>query len=172
MRDIQVSRIPYVWRHCELRSGMFGMGFMGSGGSIGIGYGYLITIPGAVITDGGPGIFDETTGTSGTIKTATTDLPNLGSGFQWGIEAGSDARIGVVSTATGQGNTMGITASAAIYAGDSAAFTVTVTNGVKTLGFPFVANGTVALTTFYITLEDGSGFELLESGDYLLKEDA
>lgn len=141
MRDIQVSRIPYVWRHCELRSGMFGMGFMGSGGSLGES-GYLITIPGAVITGGGPGVFNETTGTSGTIATATTDLPDLGSGFQWGIYAGSDARIGVVSTATGQGNTMGITTSSAIYSGDSANFTVTVTNGVKMLGFPFTATGT------------------------------
>jgi hypothetical protein len=144
MRDIQVSRIPYVWRHCELRSGMFGMGFMGSGGTLGGGDGYLITIPGAVITGGGPGVFNETTGTSGTIATATTDLPDLGSGFQWGIFAGSDARIGVVSTATGQGNTMGITTSAAIYNGNTAAFTVTVTNGVKTLGFPFVVTGTVS----------------------------
>jgi len=138
----------------------------GGSGSVG----YTITIPGAVITGGGPGVFDETTGTSGTITTATTDLPDLGSGFQWGIYAGSDARIGVVSTATGQGNTMGITASSAIYDGDSAAFTVTVSNGVLMLGFPFIANGTVA--TFYIQFEDGSGFELLETGDYLLKEDA
>lgn len=143
MRDIQVSRIPYVWRHCELRSGMFGMGFMGSGGSLSSKISdYTISIPGAV---GEPGAFNDTTGVSGTFITATTDLPDLGSGFQWGIEAiSSDARIGVVSTASGQGNTMGITTSAAIYSGDSAAFTVTVTNGVLMLGFPFIANGTVS----------------------------
>lgn len=115
--------------------------------------GYLISIPGAV---GEPGAFDETTGTSGTIATATTDLPDLGSGFQWGIYAGSDARIGVVSTATGQGNTMGITTSSAIYSGDSANFTVTVTNGVKTLGFVFTATGTIAaaVTTTFLSGND------------------
>ena len=112
----------------------------GGSGSVG----YTITIPGAVSTGGGPGVFNETTGTSGTIATATTDLPDLGSGFQWGIYAGSDARIGVVSTAAGQGNTMGITTSSAIYNGNTANFTVTVTNGVKTLGFPFTVTGTVS----------------------------
>lgn len=118
--------------------GLSGGGGLGGGGD----EGYTITIPGAVITGGGPGVFNETTGTSGTIATATTDLPDLGSGFQWGIYAGSDARIGVVSTATGQGNTMGITTSSAIYTGDSANFTVTVTNGTLTIGFPFTATGT------------------------------
>lgn len=117
---------------------------LSGGGGLGGDAGYTITIPGAVITDGGPGIFDETTGTSGTIATATTDLPDLGSGFQWGIFAGSDARIGVVSTATGQGNTMAITTSSAIYDGDSADFTITVTNGTLTIGFPFTATGTVS----------------------------
>ena len=42
--------------------------------------GYAITIPGAVITGGGPGVFNETTGASGVIATATTDLPDLGAG--------------------------------------------------------------------------------------------
>lgn len=120
--------------------GLSGGGGLGGGGDAG----YTITIPGAVITGGGPGVFNETTGTSGTIATASTDLPDLGSGFQWGIFAGSDARIGVVSTATGQGNTMGITTSSAIYNGNTANFTVTVTNGVLTLGFLFTATGTVS----------------------------
>lgn len=103
--------------------------------------GYLILIPGAI---GEPGEFDETTGVAGVIATATTDLPDLGDGFQWSIYAGSDARIGVVSTAAGQGNTMGITTSSAIYNGNTANFTVTVTNGVLTLGFPFTVTGTVS----------------------------
>lgn len=140
MRDIQVSPIPYIWRHCELRNGMFGMGFMGSGGSLGES-GYLITIPGAV---GEPGDFNVTIGTSGTIATASTDLPDLGSGFTWGIAIGGDARISVNSTASGQPNSMAILSNAPILTGDTAEFTVTVTNGVLMLGFPFIATGTVA----------------------------
>jgi len=136
--------------------GLSGGGGLGGGGD----EGYTITIPGAVITGGGPGVFNETTGTSGTIATATTDLPDLGSGFQWGIYAGSDARIGVVSTATGQGNTMGITTSSAIYTGDSANFTVTVTNGVKTLGFPFTATGTVGLLLDRLTASPTVAYSL------------
>lgn len=138
-----------LWRGI---SGLGGVGHLYSGVSglalgtglfrYGVEAGSTITIPGAV---GEPGTFDDLTGLAGIIATASTDLPNLGSGFQWGIEAGSDARIGVVSTATGQGNTMGITTSAAIYSGDSATFTVTVSNGLLTLGFPFVVTGTVAI---------------------------
>jgi len=142
-RDIAgLAATTSLWRAIV---GLSGGGGLGSGS-----VGYTITIPGAVITGGGPGVFNETTGTSGTIATATTDLPDLGSGFQWGIFAGSDARIGVVSTATGQGNTMGITTSSAIYTGDSANFTVTVTNGVKTLGFVFTAVGTVSVDISWI----------------------
>lgn len=140
MRDIQVSRIPYVWRHCELRNGMFGMGFMGSGGSLGES-GYTITIPGAVITGGGPGVFNETTGASGVIATATTDLPGS---LTWSILGGGDARISI-NPSTGA-----VSTSSAIYTGDTAVFTVQVTNGTLTIGFPFIATGTVVDTSWVL----------------------
>lgn len=141
MRDIQVSPIPYIWRYCELRNGMFGMGFMGSGGSLGD-EGYTITIPGAVITGGGPGVFNETTGTSGVIGTATT---NLGGTLTWSIVAGGDARISINSS------TGAVSASSAIYSGSSAAFTVRVTNGTLTIGFPFTAVGTIVDTSWILS---------------------
>ena len=113
--------------------------------------GYAITIPGAVITGGGPGVFNETTGASGVIATATTDLPDLGAGFKWGVVAGSDADISVASTATGQASTMDVSSARAIYSGDSANFTLRVENGTvgvdagaQAIEFPFTATGTVA----------------------------
>ena len=133
--------------------------------------GYLISIPGAV---GEPGNFDETTGAAGTIATATTDLPDLGSGFQWGIFAGSDARIGVVSTATGQGNTMGITTSSAIYSGDSADFTVTVTNGDKTIVLSENQSTYIPLGQVHRLANPGKvPLEIIEvqSGSYLGEDD-
>lgn len=97
--------------------------------------GYLISIPGAV---GEPGVFDETTGTSGVIGTATTNLPDIGAGLTWSIVAGGDADISINSS------TGAVSSARAIYSGDSAVFTVQVTNGTLTIGFPFTATGTVA----------------------------
>lgn len=129
--------------------------------------GYTITIPGAVITGDGPGVFDETTGLAGTIATASTDLPDLGSGFTWSVVAGSDARIGVVSADPGQGSTMGVTASSGIYSGDSADFILRVTNGTIAIEFPFTAVGTAASARILL---ESSGALLLESGSYVLLE--
>lgn len=107
------------------------------------------------------GAFNDTTGASGNLGTAATNLPGT---ITWAIEAGSDARIsinassGVVATSSG------------INLGDSAVFTVTASNGVITIGFPFTAVGTVV--SQHITLESGTGALLLENGSYLLKEAA
>lgn len=124
---------------------------LGTGLCIGGVTDYAITIPGAVITGGGPGVFDETTGASGVIATATTDLPDLGAGFKWGVVAGSDADISVASTATGQAATMDVSSARAIFDGDSANFTLRVENGTvgvdagaQAIEFPFTATGTVA----------------------------
>lgn len=129
-----------------LYSGVSGLA-LGTGLAIdSIAAGSTITIPGAV---GEPGQFDVTISEAGVITTASTDLPDLGSGFQWGVEAGtSDARISVASTDPGQGSTMDVETSSGIALGDSAAFTITVTNGLLTLGFPFIANGTVAAPAY------------------------
>lgn len=97
--------------------------------------GYFISIPGAV---GEPGVFDETTGTSGVIGTATTNLPDIGAGLTWSIVAGGDADISINSS------TGAVSSARAIYSGDSAVFTVQVTNGTLTIGFPFTATGTVS----------------------------
>lgn len=80
------------------------------------------------------GSFNETTGTSGVIGTATT---NLGGSLTWSIVAGGDARISINSS------TGAVSTSSAIYSGSSAAFTVQVTNGTLTVGFPFTAVGTI-----------------------------
>ena len=80
------------------------------------------------------GSFNETTGTSGVIGTATT---NLSGTLTWSIVAGGDADISINSS------TGAVSSARAIYSGDSAAFTVQVTNGTLTIGFPFTATGTV-----------------------------
>lgn len=139
-----------LWRGI---TGLGGVGHLYSGVSglalgtglfrYGVAAGDTIYIPGAV---GEPGSFDVTISGAGTIATASTDLDNLGAGFTWGIEAAvSDARISVASTASGQPNTMAVLTSGDIPIGDSAAFTITVSNGVISLGFPFIATGTVAI---------------------------
>ena len=107
------------------------------------------------------GSFDETTGNSGALWTATTNLPGT---ITWSIEAGSDARI------SANASTGAVSTSAPIFVGDSAAFTVVASNGVISIGFPFIAVGTVAANR--ITLESGTGSLLLEDGSYLLKEAA
>lgn len=63
---------------------------------------------------------------------------------------GGDARISINSS-TGV-----VSTSSAIYSGDSAAFTVQVTNGTLTIGFPFTATGTVAaaVTTTFLSGND------------------
>jgi len=143
-----------------LYSGVSGLA-LGTGLAIdSIAAGSTITIPGAV---GEPGQFDVTISGAGVITTASTDLPNLGSGFTWGIEAGtSDARISVASTGPGQGSTMDVETSSDIPIGDSAAFTITVTNGLLTLGFPFIAVGAAAAPRYL--MEDGTSFYLMEDG--------
>lgn len=119
--------------------------------------GYYIALDGVY-----GGSFNDTLGTSGNLGTAATNLTGT---ITWAIEAGSDARIsinassGVVATSSG------------ILLGDSAAFTVTASNGVLTIGFPFTAVGTVTISQ-RITLESGTGALLLENGSYLLKEAA
>lgn len=103
-----------------------GTGFGRAGGS-----GFYILLGGAY-----GGAFNETTGTTGVIGTATT---NLGGSLTWSIEAGGDVDISINSSS-------GVVSSArAIYTGDSADFTVSVTNGTISIGFPFTATGTVGL---------------------------
>ena len=102
-----------------------GLGFGRNSGS-----GYWILLGGSY-----GGSFNETTGTAGVIGTATT---NLGGSLTWSIVAGGDARISINSS------TGAVSTSTAIYSGDSAAFTVQVTNGTLTVGFAFTATGTVA----------------------------
>lgn len=81
------------------------------------------------------GSFDETTGAAGEIGTATTNLTGT---LTWSIKAGSDADISI-------GSGTGVVSSArAIFDGDSAAFTVVVTNGTWIVEFPFTAVGTVS----------------------------
>lgn len=103
-----------------------GLGFGRAGGS-----GFYILLGGVY-----GGAFNETTGTSGVIGTATT---NLSGSLTWSILGGGDARISINSS------TGAVSTSSAIYTGDSAAFTVQVTNGTLTIGFPFTATGTVGL---------------------------
>lgn len=102
-----------------------GLGLNRSGGS-----GYYILLGGVA-----GGSFDETTGAIGEIGTATT---NLTGSLTWSILGGGDADISINSS------TGAVSSARAIYVGDSASFTVTVSNGVLTLGMPFEAVGTVA----------------------------
>lgn len=102
-----------------------GLGFGRNGGS-----GFWILLGGAY-----GGSFNETTGTAGVIGTATT---NLSGTLTWSIVAGGDADISINSS------TGAVSSARAIYSGDSAAFTVQVTNGTLTIGFPFTATGTVS----------------------------
>lgn len=81
------------------------------------------------------GSFNETTGTSGVIGTATS---NLTGSLTWSILGGGDARISINSS------TGAVSTSSAIYSGNTAVFTVQVTNGTLTIGFPFTATGTVS----------------------------
>lgn len=99
-----------------------GLGFGRSGGS-----GYYILLGGVY-----GGAFNETTGTSGVIGTATT---NLSGSLTWSIKVGSDARISINS------GTGAVSTSTPVYTGSDAAFTVVVTNGTLTLEFPFTATG-------------------------------
>jgi len=127
-----------------------GLGFGRNGGS-----GFWILLGGAY-----GGSFNETVGTTGIIGTATSNMTGT---LTWSIVAGGDARISINSS------TGAVSTSSAIYIGDSAAFTVQVTNGTLTIGFPFTATGTVSASQ-RITLESGTGALLLENGSYLLKE--
>lgn len=102
-----------------------GLGLNRSGGS-----GFYILLGGVA-----GGSFDETTGAIGEIGTATTNLTGT---LTWSILGGGDARISINSS------TGAVSTSSAIYTGDSAVFTVQVTNGTLTIGFPFTATGTVA----------------------------
>ena len=93
--------------------------------------GYYIALAGVY-----GGSFNETTGTSGVIGTATSNLTGT---LTWSIQAGGDARISINSS------TGAVSTSSAIYTSDSAAFTVVVSNGTISIGFPFTAVGTVGL---------------------------
>jgi len=105
------------------------------------------------------GSFNETTGLSGVIGTATS---NIGGTITWSIVAGSDARISINSS------TGAVSTSAAILSGDSAAFTVRADNGTRAIEFPFTAVGTVAEGSKLLL--EGTGGVLLESGSYILLE--
>lgn len=100
-----------------------GLGFGRSGGS-----GYYILLGGVY-----GGAFDETTGEIGVIGTATSNLTGT---LTWSIVGGGDADISINSS------TGAVSSARAIYSGDSAVFTVQVTNGTLTIGFPFIAVGT------------------------------
>lgn len=102
-----------------------GTGLSRSGGS-----GYYILLGGVY-----GGAFDETTGAIGVIGTATSNLTGT---LTWSIVGGGDADISINSS------TGAVSSARAIYSGDSAVFTVQVTNGTLTIGFPFTATGTVA----------------------------
>lgn len=112
-----------------------GLGFGRNSGS-----GYWILLGGVY-----GGAFNETTGTSGVIGTATTNLPDIGAGLTWSIVAGGDADISVNSS------TGAVSSARAIYDGDSAAFSVRVENGTvgvdpgaEAVEFAFTATGTVS----------------------------
>lgn len=100
-----------------------GLGLNRSGGS-----GYYILLGGVA-----GGSFDETTGAIGVIGTATSNLTGT---LTWSIVGGGDADISINSS------TGAVSSARAIYSGDSAVFTVQVTNGTLTIGFPFTATGT------------------------------
>lgn len=125
-----------------------GLGFGRNGGA-----GYYILL-GSVYG----GSFNETTGLSGVIGTATT---NISGTITWSIVAGSDARISVNSS------TGAVSTSSAILSGDSAAFTVRATNGTIAIEFPFTAVGVAASARILL---ESSGALLLESGSYVLLE--
>lgn len=108
-----------------------GLGLNRSGGS-----GYYILLGGVA-----GGSFDETTGAIGEIGTATT---NLTGSLTWSILGGGDADISINSS------TGAVSSARAIYTGDTAAFTVQVTNGTLTIGFPFTATGTVSVDISWI----------------------
>lgn len=125
-----------------------GLGFGRNGGA-----GYYILL-GSVYG----GSFNETTGLSGVIGTATT---NISGTITWSIVAGSDARISVNSS------TGAVSTSSAILSGDSAAFTVRATNGTVAIEFPFIAVGTAASSS--VLREDG-GYVLRVDGGRILRE--
>ena len=99
-----------------------GLGFGRNGGS-----GFWILLGGAY-----GGSFNETVGTTGVIGTATSNMTGT---LTWSIVAGGDARISINSS------TGAVSTSTTIYSGSDAAFTVQVTNGTLTIGFPFTAVG-------------------------------